>query len=52
MEAGLALVQILPTGAAGVRGYAVVDRLGMERELDVTPTLISILLFAAPATAE
>ena len=52
VEAGLALVQILPTGAAGVRGYAVVDRLGMERELDVTPTLISILLFAAPATAE
>ena len=52
VEAGLALVQILPTGAAGVRGYAVVDRLGMERELDITPTLISILLFAPPATAD
>jgi hypothetical protein len=52
VETGRALVQILPTGAAGVRGYAVVDRLGMERELDVTPTLISILLFAAPASAE
>ena len=49
-EAGQALVQVLPTGDAGVRGYAVVDRLGMQRELDVTPTLIRILLFGPPAT--
>ena len=52
VEAGLALVQIRPTGAAGVRGYAIVDRLGMQRELDVTPTVIRILLFAPPASAQ
>ena len=46
VEAGLALVQLLPTGDAGVQGYAVMDRLAMERELDVTPTRIRILLFA------
>ena len=28
VEAGLALVQLLPTGDAGVQGYAVVDRRG------------------------
>ena len=51
-EAGLALVQLLPTGDAGVQGYAVMDRVAMQRELDVTPTLVRILLFAAPATAD
>ncbi len=51
-EAGLALVQLMPTGGdAGVQGYAVIDRVTMQRELDVTPTLIRIVLFAAPATA-
>ena len=50
VEAGLALVQLLPAGDAGVQGYAVMDRLAMERELDVTPMLIRILLFAPPAT--
>ena len=42
-QAGLALVQILPTddaGDSGVQGYAVAQRAGMERELDVTPTLV------------
>ena len=38
-EAGLALVQLLPTGDADVQGYAVMQRAGMQRELDVTPTL-------------
>lgn len=50
VEAGLALVRLLPTGDAGVPGYAVMDPVAMERELDVTPTLIRILLFAPPAT--
>jgi hypothetical protein len=49
-EAGLALVQLLPTGNAGVEGYAVMDRVTMQRELDVTPTLVRIVLFAAPIT--
>ena len=51
-QAGLALVQILPTddaGDSGVQGYAVVQRAGMQRELDVTPTLVRVLLFAPPA---
>jgi hypothetical protein len=50
VEAGLALVQLLPTGDPGVQGYAVVDRLPMQREFDVTPTLIRILLFAPSTT--
>jgi hypothetical protein len=51
-EAGLALVQLMPSGGdAGVQGYALIDRVAMQRELDVTPTLIRIVLFAAPATA-
>lgn len=50
-EVGLALVQLLPFGDAGVQGYAVIDRAAMQRELDVTPTLIRIVLFAAPPTA-
>jgi len=48
-EAGLALVQLLPTGDAGVQGFAVLDRVVMQRELDVTPTLVRVLLFAPPA---
>jgi hypothetical protein len=50
-EVGQALVQILPTDEAGdaaVQGYAVVHRVGMQRELDVTPTLFRVLLFAPP----
>jgi len=49
-ETGQALVQLLPTGDAGVQGYAVMDRVAMERELDVTPTLVRMVLFAPPAT--
>lgn len=51
-EAGLVLVQLVPTGDAGVSGYAVLDRVTMQRELDVTPTLVRIVLFAAPVTDE
>jgi hypothetical protein len=50
-EAGLSLVQLLPTGDAGVEGYAVMDRLTMQRQLDITPTLIRISLFAPAVTA-
>ena len=49
VEAGLALVQISPTGDDGVQGYAVVERVAMQRELDVTPTFVRVLLFAPPA---
>jgi hypothetical protein len=49
-DAGLALVQILPIGAAGVQGYALIERIGLQRELDVTPTRVRILLFAPPIT--
>ena len=49
VEAGVALVLIEPTGDDGVQGYAVVQRAGMQRELDVTPTFVRVLLFAPPA---
>ena len=49
-QVGQALVQLLPTGDAGVQGYAVLDRVTMERELDVTPTQLKYFLFAPPAT--
>jgi hypothetical protein len=49
-EAGQALVQLLPSGDAGVQGFAVLDRVTMQRELDVTPTLIRYVLFAPPAS--
>ena len=49
VEAGLALVHIAPVGDGGVEGYAVVDRREMQRELDITPTAVKVLLFAPPA---
>ncbi len=51
-DAGLALVQLSPLDNSGVQGYALVDRAPLERELNVTPTRIKILLFAPPVTAE
>jgi flavin reductase (DIM6/NTAB) family NADH-FMN oxidoreductase RutF len=48
-EAGQALVQLQPTGAAGIPGYAVLDRLEVQRELDTTPLAVRVLLFAPPA---
>ena len=45
-ESGLALVQLLPGGAEGPQGFALIDRRGMQRELDITPTLVRVLLFA------
>jgi hypothetical protein len=47
-EAGIALVQLQPVGDAGVQGFALVQRLGTERELDITPTRVQILLLAPP----
>ncbi len=49
-EAGLALVQVLPVGDTGVQGFAVVERIALEREADVTPTRVRVLLFAPPVT--
>jgi hypothetical protein len=49
-DAGLALVQVLPIGDAGVQGYALIERIPLQRELDVTPTRARILLFAPPIT--
>jgi hypothetical protein len=45
----LALVQLLPVGDSGVQGFALVERIALQRELDVTPTRVRIVLFAAPA---
>jgi hypothetical protein len=47
-EAGLALVQVLPVGDAGAQGFAVIERIALQRESDVTPTRVRILLFAPP----
>jgi hypothetical protein len=49
-EAGLALVQLQPVGDPGVQGFAVIERIALERESDVTPTRVRILLFAPPVT--
>jgi hypothetical protein len=49
-EAGLALVHLLPVGDSGVQGFALIERIGLQRELDVTPTRVRILLFAAPVS--
>ena len=48
-EAGLALVQLRPVGDAGAPGYALVERIGVQRELDITPTRLRIVIFAPPA---
>jgi hypothetical protein len=50
-EAGLALVQVQPVGENGVQGYAMMQRMPMQRELDVTPTRARVLLFAPPVDA-
>jgi hypothetical protein len=51
-EAGLALVQVLPVGASGVQGYAMMQRMPMQRELDIIPTRARVLLFAPPVELE
>jgi hypothetical protein len=49
-DAGLALVQLQPLGDSGVQGYALIERIALQRELDITPTRVRIVLFAPPAT--
>ncbi len=51
-DAGLALVQLLPVGDTGVQGFALIERIPLQRELDVTPTRVRILLFAPPVTTD
>ena len=43
------MVQLKPVGSSGAPGYALVQRIGMQRELDVTPTRLRIVMFAPPA---
>jgi hypothetical protein len=43
-EAGVAAVQLLPVGDSGVQGVAAVQRTRLQRELDVTPARVRILL--------
>jgi hypothetical protein len=49
-EGGAAVVLLSPVEESGVQGYAVIERTAMQRELDITPTRVRILLFAPPAT--
>jgi hypothetical protein len=47
-EAGLALVQILPEVDNGVQGFGVIERTALQRESDIVPTRVRVLLFAPP----
>lgn len=47
-EAGVALVQLKAAGGEGGDGYAVIERVGMQRETDVVPTRVRVILFAPP----
>jgi hypothetical protein len=49
VESGLAIVQLAPSGDAGVPGFAVFQRIARERELDITPTRARIIMFAPPS---
>jgi len=49
-EAGVLLVQLHATGGSGVAGYALVERLATQREIDVMPTRVRVALFAPPIT--
>ena len=53
-EAGLALVQLLPVGRRrgdAVEGVAAIERTTLQRELDVTPTRVRIILSTDPVSA-
>jgi hypothetical protein len=43
-QAGLAVVQLLPVAGSNVQGVALIDRGPLQRELDVTPTRVRVLL--------
>ena len=47
-DSGVALVQLAPSGTSTVQGFAIVERIGLQRELDVTPTRVRVLLSAPP----
>jgi len=49
-EAGLTLVQLSPVGSSGVQGFGLVDRAPLQREVDVSPTVVRVLLFAPPVS--
>lgn len=51
LDAGVALVQLEPVGDSDASGFAVVQRTAMERELDITPTRVRVVIFAPPADA-
>jgi hypothetical protein len=48
-DAGLAMVQLLPVGDSGTQGFGLIERIPLQRELDVIPTRVRIVLFAPPA---
>jgi hypothetical protein len=43
-QAGIAFVQLLPVEGAEVYGTALIQRTSLQRELDITPTVVRILL--------
>jgi hypothetical protein len=47
-EAGLVLVQLQPVGDSSPEGYALIERINVQRELSATPTRVRIVLFAPP----
>ena len=51
IEAGMAMVRLEAVADSGPHGFAVVERVKLERELDVTPTRVRILIFAPPSEA-
>jgi hypothetical protein len=50
-DAGLALVQLQPVDESDVQGFALIERIPLQRELDVTPTRVRIVLFAPPVAS-
>ena len=47
-EAGVAVVQLLPVGSSDVGGVAAIQRTSLQRELDITPTQVRIVLSTEP----
>ena len=49
-EAGVAVVQLLPVGSSDVGGIAAIQRTSLQRELDITPTRVRIVLSTEPVS--
>jgi hypothetical protein len=49
-EAGVAVVQLLPVGSSDVEGVAAIERTSVQRELDITPTQVRIVLSTEPVS--